>query len=184
MRARSMRICPGRSCCQPCARLPMRSTATPSRATAWACCLSARKRAFCRATTSRQSGGCAVLRNKGTSMWLHKLILAGIIVLLGVTAAVACGIFFPWQLLDNRAATLKEGPANSFAFEATHLVSPPTDGLKALEGAPSTDSEEATEVSAEQLDAIGTMRSSKSGDEAFAEGAVLPAGIRLYTAGA
>jgi len=118
-------------------------------------------------------------------MWRHKLILPGIIIIfMGATAALACGPFFPWQLLNNRGATLKETPANSFAFEAAHLESPPTDRLKAVEGAPSTDSEEATEVPAEQLDAIGTMRSSKSGDEAFAKGAVLPAVLRLYTAGA
>jgi cellulose synthase operon protein C len=117
-------------------------------------------------------------------MSLHRLILPGIVILLSVTATLACGPFFPWQLLDNRAATLKETPANSFAFEAAHLESPSTDRLKALEGAPSTGSEEATEVSAGQLASIATMRSSKSGDEAFAKGAVLSAGLRLYTAGA
>ena len=41
-----------------------------------------------------------------------------------VSVALACGPFFPWQLLDNRTVTLRSTPHNSFAWEASHLVRP------------------------------------------------------------
>jgi hypothetical protein len=40
---------------------------------------------------------------------------------------------FPLQLLDDRAGTLSNTPANSFAWEAAHLVTP-ADKLQADEG--------------------------------------------------
>jgi hypothetical protein len=43
------------------------------------------------------------------------------------TVAIACNPEFPWQLLDNRAQTLKTAPANSFLFEMQHLVPAPAD---------------------------------------------------------
>jgi hypothetical protein len=45
---------------------------------------------------------------------------------------MACGPDFPWQLLSNRTTTLKNTPANSFAFDAARLVVP-TDTLQAIE---------------------------------------------------
>ncbi|HEY2107731.1 MAG TPA: hypothetical protein VGH29_18170 [Candidatus Binataceae bacterium] len=117
-------------------------------------------------------------------MWRHRLVFPGIIVFLGFTVALACGPDFPWQLLDHRAATLKETPANSFAFEAEHLEPQPADGLTVLAQARSTDSEETAEFSGLQMAALKEMRGSKSGEDAYAKGAVLPAAARLYLAGA
>ena len=63
----------------------------------------------------------------------RKYFAAGFMLLFGASIAIACGPFFPWQLLDDRTFTLKSTPANSFAFEAAHLVPPPHDHLKAVE---------------------------------------------------
>src|SRR5258708_29444594 len=63
----------------------------------------------------------------------RKLALVAAMLLLGASVAIACGPYFPWQLLDDRTFTLKSTPTNSFAFEASHLVPPPRDRLKAVE---------------------------------------------------
>jgi hypothetical protein len=113
--------------------------------------------------------------------------------LAAASAAIACGPFFPLQLLDDRTGTLTATPANGFAFEARHLVTP-GDDLKAVE--PPRDAyppvtPEAARVTLESEDlpppearAVGDMRKAPSGDAAYARGGALPAGIRLYTAGA
>ncbi|MEV9285918.1 hypothetical protein AB0148_26930, partial [Klebsiella pneumoniae] len=57
---------------------------------------------------------------------------ASSLLVLGAATVVACGPDFPLQLLDDRAGTLSNTPANSFAWEAAHLVTP-ADKLQADE---------------------------------------------------
>ena len=108
-----------------------------------------------------------------------------------VTLALACGPDFPWQLLDNRALTLKATPNNDFAYELKSVLSPPLDNLRAKEPGVDDDSIDAQRDQAEkeglsdsQLKVLSDMRASANGDQAYALGAALPVAVRLYTAGA
>lgn len=120
-------------------------------------------------------------------------IAGAALVLLSGAAALACGPFFPWQLLDNRALTLKSTPVNSFAFEAAHIASPPKDKLKAAElpyysapedAAIALGNAEAAGLSPAQAAKLRAARQAASGDNAYRLGDGLPLAIRLYTAGA
>jgi len=127
-----------------------------------------------------------------------QLIAAGVFVWFGASVALACGISFPWQLLNNRAETLAWMPVNnSFASEAIHVAAPPKDNLSTVELQSWSDTDSHNQALAEevaqaeegslppdQLAVVQQMRAESSGDEAFKKGALLPASIRLYTAGA
>src|SRR5712692_5633139 len=125
-------------------------------------------------------------------MYGRRLAIAIVCFALSVPIALACGPDFPWQLLSNRAGTLRETPKNSFAFEAAHLVAPPKDKLKAVENDfTSSDSlaverskAESEGLSGQQAGLVQSIRMQTSGDVAFQEGAALPLSVRLYTAGA
>ncbi len=117
---------------------------------------------------------------------------AGLVLVVGATVAMACGPDFSWQLLDDRKATLSATPSNSFAYEAAHMIPAPADSLKAVEfddyqrdqaTALFTQSE-AEGLSPEQAAAVTAMRAADSGDAAYANAAIVPAAVRLYTAGA
>jgi hypothetical protein len=123
----------------------------------------------------------------------HKLVIAGILACACISLAIACGPDFPWQLLNDRSATLKGTPANGFAYEAMHLAARPKDRLKGIETDPfATDEEkykqlvavETDGLSSEQAETIRRMRKADDGDVAFERGTTLPAALRLYTAGA
>ncbi|GAA0554347.1 hypothetical protein FHS83_001732 [Rhizomicrobium palustre] len=115
-------------------------------------------------------------------------------------AAIACGPFFPWQLLDDRQATLKATPANSFDFEAAHIAAP-KDKLKAVEtvvtGWSFSAGDERAANAARELAAaesaglpqaqkalLKAVRASASGAEALSKGQGLPQAILHYAAGA
>ena len=108
----------------------------------------------------------------------RKLIAAGLAGCLGASIALACGPDFPWQLLDDRSATLAALPANSFAFEATHLIAKPADTLEAVELDALQPAErqerlataETGGLSVEQNETVAEMRAAESGDEAFSRG--------------
>ncbi len=125
-------------------------------------------------------------------MYGRRLAIAIVLFALGVPISLACGPDFPWQLLSDRAGTLRGTPKNSFAFEAAHLVASPKDKLKAVEDAfPSSDSlaadlskAESEGLSDQQAGWAQSIRLETSGDLAFQEGAALPLSVRLYTAGA
>ncbi|HUC62665.1 MAG TPA: hypothetical protein VMF53_11995 [Alphaproteobacteria bacterium] len=107
--------------------------------------------------------------------------------------ALACGPDFPWQLLDNRKATLSATPINSFAFEAIHLLPEPSDALHPRESPFAGMSTwrpnmlanaENVGLNRDQILQLSSMRNAQNGDRAFEMGARLPAAVRLYTAGA
>jgi hypothetical protein len=117
----------------------------------------------------------------------------GPFIVIGAAAVVACGPDFPPQLLDDRAGTLKNTPANSFAWEAARLVAP-ADKLAADENiiAESQREDEPNSLRMREkgrLDAarfaqLKAMRAQPDGDLAYAAGDGLPPAVRLYTAGA
>jgi tetratricopeptide (TPR) repeat protein len=128
----------------------------------------------------------------------RKYWLAGFLIGGGASIAVACGPDFPMQLLDDRAGNLKETPANTFAYEASHLA-PKGDGrLKPVQHAlygyngQADDDELAAELAKDEAEGLtpaqvallGTMRQLGNGEKAYAAGADLPQDVRLYTAGA
>ena len=102
---------------------------------------------------------------------------------LGISAALACGPDFPWQLLDDRIATLKATPANSFAFEAVRLAPTPSDNLRAVENQ-DQNTVERESLSAVQAETIRRMRQALTEEAAFTIGAEVPLALRLYGIGA
>lgn len=124
-------------------------------------------------------------------MFKRPWIVAAVVAGLAGAVAWACGPMFPNQLLDQREATLKSVPQNSFAFEAAQLL-PATDKLLSHEPPPyggddkKGDEAEAASlgVTVAQLAGIKALRDLHTGDEAFDEGKDLPADLRAYIAGA
>lgn len=127
-------------------------------------------------------------------MWNRKKLALAIAATLSIStvAVMACGPFFPLQVLDNRAATLAATPSNSFAYEAAHLL-PAGDTLQAVE-TPSYGYDDTPTVSPDQPDqaslpaaqwqALQAMRQAPSDEQSYDLGAELPPALRLYTAGA
>jgi hypothetical protein len=105
---------------------------------------------------------------------------------LTVSVVIACGPNFPWQLLDDRPATFKAAPVNSFVFQAVRIAPPPTDKLKAIESdAPDAlPKAEAMGLSSAQSSLLQQIRTDATGDQAYQQGASLPESARLYVAGA
>jgi hypothetical protein len=62
-----------------------------------------------------------------------RLAFVALAIAAGMGVAFACGPFFPWQLLDDRAETVSEPVGLSFAFEVKRLVPAPSDNLTAVE---------------------------------------------------
>ena len=124
----------------------------------------------------------------------RRLVIIGALALVGISTAIACGPFFPTQLIEGRAESLRAAPVNSFAFEAMRLATP-GDDLKAREveyfwqaprdrDAKSRDAAEIEGLSPTQAQAVSRMRQATNGDAAERAGAILPAAVRIYTAGA
>lgn len=126
--------------------------------------------------------------------------IAGV-TLAAMSGAIACGPFFPWQLLDDRAATLKATPVNSFFYEASHLAPAPKDKLKAVENtdfswarqmserqpenaARELGEAESAGLSNNQILLLQLARKAASGAEALEKGKGLPIAVLHYTAGA
>ena len=116
-----------------------------------------------------------MLRNKAAG--------AAILLLAGASVAIACGPFFPWQLLDVRSDTLTETPHNSFVFEASHLVPAPSENLKTDEQEYVDNDQLAIEkhtaelkgLSSEEASRISVMRDGNDTDAgAYAAGEGLP----------
>ena len=125
------------------------------------------------------------------------VIAACVIASFGASVALACGVDFGWQLLDNRADTLDKMPVDtkSFAYAEAHLFPSPNDKLTTEETGYSDEARndaiaeavahaEVAGLASDQADVVQQMRAEASGDSAFNKGAMLPAAVRLYTAGA
>ncbi|WP_143277751.1 hypothetical protein [Bordetella genomosp. 10] len=110
-------------------------------------------------------------------------------VLAGGSLVIACGPDFPPQLLDDRGATLSATPANSFAYEATHLADK-ADNFLVREGYYDDPPQRGTPDDADKTlgadvrERLKALRQAADGDAAYAAGAGLPPALRLYTAGA
>ncbi|ADP14034.1 tetratricopeptide repeat family protein 3 [Achromobacter xylosoxidans A8] len=118
--------------------------------------------------------------------------LAALLLLTGAGIVIACGPEFPAQLLDDRAATLRATPANSFGYEAARLVGA-SDTLQAQEAYELPDGSYQQNALPEDRDPALTpaqrvttraMRAQPDGEQAYALGAGLPEALRLYTAAA
>jgi hypothetical protein len=117
-------------------------------------------------------------------MMKQKTLAIGLALAVVGAVAWACGPDFPTQMLDDRAATLKAVPQNTFAFEAQHLL-PASDGLEAVEaGRYETEPKTKADLSPEQAGRVKTLQASATGALAFEGGADLPADVRAYVAGA
>jgi len=126
-------------------------------------------------------------------MFKRSWIVAAVVTGLAGAVAWACGPMFPNQLLDDRAATLKSVPQNSFAFEAMHLL-PATDKLAAEEPTEyASDGNERKDGAAQskalglsiaQLGRVKALSALDDGDMAYAQGGDLPEDLRAYIAGA
>jgi hypothetical protein len=117
-------------------------------------------------------------------MMKQKTLAIGLALAVVGAVAWACGPDFPTQMLDDRAATLKAVPQNTFAFEAQHLL-PASDGLEAVEaGRYETEAKTKADLSPEQAERVKTLQASATGALAFEGGADLPADVRAYVAGA
>ncbi|MFL9897080.1 hypothetical protein PQR71_02780 [Paraburkholderia fungorum] len=113
----------------------------------------------------------------------------GVALLAGAVIVHACGPFFPLQLLDNRAGTLSGTPNNSFAYEASRLVTP-DDHLLAPEAVQVPAGQQRVDpakavlagLSSEQVATLATMAKAADGDAAYAMGTGVPEAQRLYAA--
>ncbi len=142
----------------------------------------------------------------------HALIVAAAACVSLASLAWACGPDFPLSLLQNRDASLRFVPANSFLYEASHLYPssvssseiPPhpwnrfgvidRGDFAVVNGKPyrpsprsGTDRRamiEGANLTPAQTAALAAMRQAHGGKEAWALGETLPPAIRLYTAGA
>lgn len=140
----------------------------------------------------------------------RKIAVAALVALATVGGALACGPDFPWQLLDDRHATLTEPVAFGFSFDATRLVATPQDTLRAVEPSDPGDTSSEPEVLAIErheaqsgtwqalvpdvpagartaeafLQQLQAARTAADGPAAQAAGAGLPKAVALYVAGA
>ncbi|MDQ7995162.1 MAG: hypothetical protein AAGC76_04840 [Luteibacter sp.] len=112
----------------------------------------------------------------------HSLAVGTALALAGAVA-LACGPWFPSQMLDDRAATLAAVPQNTFAFEAAHLL-PSTDSLVAVEASRYGERDTKPDLPPDQAERVKTLMASASGADAFVAGEGLPQDVRGYVAGA
>ncbi|HZY54752.1 MAG TPA: hypothetical protein VFE73_15990, partial [Reyranella sp.] len=67
-------------------------------------------------------------------MSLRRITIVALVAAAGIGGALACGPDFPWQLLDDRSATLLDAPAGlSFIGQLKALVVPPQGTLQVAE---------------------------------------------------
>ncbi len=131
-----------------------------------------------------------------TRNWPRHLLCLSLSLPLG--SALACGPDFPMRLLDNRGQSLAELPEGNFNFEISRLgktiaglknVTSAThnpDDMYGDENEPAALREKAEQVglSAEQQALVKQLRGLTDARQVEAQGASLPAEIRLYVAGA
>jgi hypothetical protein len=131
-----------------------------------------------------------------TRNWPRHLLCLSLCFPLG--SALACGPDFPMRLLDNRGQTLADLPEGNFNFELSRLgktiaglknVTAATHNPNDMYGeenaaAESREIAEQAGLSAEQQALVKQLRGLTDARQVEAQGASLPAEIRLYVAGA
>lgn len=138
-------------------------------------------------------------------MSLRKITIVALVAAAGIGGALACGPDFPWQLLDDRSATLLDAPAGlSFIGQLKALVAPPQGTLEVVEHEDADDrkleplkveeDEAASDVwralverplSQKDYSAqVSAARRAPTAEQALAAGDGLPAAVREYIAGA
>lgn len=131
-----------------------------------------------------------------TRNWPRHLLCLSLSLPLG--SALACGPDFPMRLLDNRGQTMSELPEGNFNFELSRLGKTIA-GLKNVTAATYNPNESYTEstetveqrekaeqvgLKPEQQALVKQLRGLTDARQVEAQGASLPAEIRLYVAGA
>jgi hypothetical protein len=131
-----------------------------------------------------------------TRNWPRHLLCLSLCLPLG--SAFACGPDFPMRLLDNRGQTLADLPEGNFNFELSRLgktiaglknVTAATHNPNDMYGeenaaAEAREKAEQAGLSAEQQALVKQLRGLTDAQQVEAQGASLPAEIRLYVAGA
>ncbi|MDD1003221.1 hypothetical protein [Pseudomonas sp. TNT2022 ID642] len=131
-----------------------------------------------------------------TRNWPRHLLCLSLCLPLG--SALACGPDFPMRLLDNRGQTLADLPEGNFNFELSRLgktiaglknVTAATYNPNDMYGeenaaAEAREKAEQAGLSAEQQALVKQLRGLTDARQVEAQGASLPAEIRLYVAGA
>ncbi len=131
-----------------------------------------------------------------TRNWPRHLLCLSLCLPLG--SALACGPDFPMRLLDNRGQTLADLPEGNFNFELSRLgktiaglknVTAATHNPNDMYGeenaaAEAREKAEQAGLSVEQQALIKQLRGLTDARQVEAQGASLPAEIRLYVAGA
>jgi tetratricopeptide (TPR) repeat protein len=138
-------------------------------------------------------------------MSLHKITVVTLVAAAGIGGALACGPDFPWQLLDDRSATLLDAPAGlNFIGQLKTLVAPPQGTLKVVEHE-DADDRKLEPLKVEQDEAASDIwrglverpltpkdyperliaaRRAPTAAQALTAGDGLPAAVREYIAGA
>lgn len=109
--------------------------------------------------------------------------------------AIACGPFFPEQVLINRKATLTDEIVGDFDNDIHQLISKGTEKnfftKNTIKDLTEEDREETPreyvdkqQLSAKQFTLLTLMKTAKNGDEAYAIGKKLPEAVKAYAAGA
>jgi hypothetical protein len=138
-------------------------------------------------------------------MSLRKITVVALVAAAGIGGALACGPDFPWQLLDDRSATLLDAPTGlNFIGQLRNLVSPPHGTLKVVEHEDADDrkveplnveqDEAASDVWRALVDRplsqkdysakLSAARRARTAEQALAASEGLPAAVREYIAGA
>jgi hypothetical protein len=126
-----------------------------------------------------------------TRNWPRHLLCLSLSLPLG--SALACGPDFPMRLLDNRGQSLAELPEGNFNFEVSRLghaiaglknVSVTAYSMDEPDYAEQRSEAEQNGLSAEQQALVKQLRGLADARQVEAQGASLPAEIRLYMAGA
>lgn len=126
-----------------------------------------------------------------TRNWPRHLLCLSLSLPLG--SALACGPDFPMRLLDNRGQSLAELPEGNFNFEVSRLghaivglknASTITDSMEIPDYAKQRSQAEQIGLAAEQQALVKQLRELTDARQVEAQGADLPAELRLYLAGA
>ncbi|NUU33563.1 hypothetical protein [Pseudomonas sp. C2B4] len=126
-----------------------------------------------------------------TRNWPRHLLCLSLSLPLG--SALACGPDFPMRLLDNRDQSLAELPEGNFRFEINRLghaiaglknVTAIAYGMDATDYAEQRTQAEQVGLTTEQQALVKQLRELSDARQVEAQGADLPAELRLYLAGA